>query len=235
MLSVPHSLLVDVTIRFFQGHLYFNFLWRGIYAKGHLSLTCIATIYSSQLQVPLKSRQHDHRHAKPLNNSVRPVTLVLLTFDSGRWMLTCISCCVRDFWSRSLCVSKSNLLHTSFHKIIIWNQHKCRFNFMILQTNLAIGSTNFVGIMNQVHNIDNQCSFNFQPISLHVVINFMIWYPYSHNQFYEWYNFMIQKTTHHVSYSPNRSTRLALPKFRPCLSELWDTITKKQKKNRRQG
>jgi hypothetical protein len=32
---------------------------------------------------------------------------------------------------------------------------------MILQTNLATGFTNFVGIVNQVHNIDNQFSFNF--------------------------------------------------------------------------
>jgi len=72
-----------------------------------------------------------------------------------------------------------------FHKMIIWIQHKCRFDFMILQTNLVTGFTNFVGIVNKVHNIDNQFSFNFRPISLHVVINFMIWYPYLHNQLYE--------------------------------------------------
>jgi hypothetical protein len=48
---------------------------------------------------------------------------------------------------------------------------------MILQTNLAIGSTNFNGIMYQVHYIDNQ--FSLKPFSLHVVKSFMIWYPYS--------------------------------------------------------
>jgi hypothetical protein len=37
---------------------------------------------------------------------------------------------------------------------------------MILQTNLAIGSTKFSGIMNQVHYIHNQFNFNFQPIWL---------------------------------------------------------------------
>ena len=50
---------------------------------------------------------------------------------------------------------------------------KHELNFMILQTNLAIGSTNFIGIMNQVYYIDNQFSLNFQPISLHVVNNIM--------------------------------------------------------------
>jgi hypothetical protein len=30
------------------------------------------------------------------------------------------------------------------------NSQKCKLNFTILQTNLAIASTNFVGIMNQV-------------------------------------------------------------------------------------
>jgi hypothetical protein len=46
---------------------------------------------------------------------------------------------------------------------------------MILQSNLAIGSTNFIGIANQVHYIYNQLNLNFQPFSLHVVKNFMIW------------------------------------------------------------
>jgi hypothetical protein len=51
---------------------------------------------------------------------------------------------------------------------------------MILQTKLAIiGSTNVIGIMNQAHYIDKQFNSNFQIISLHVVNNFMIWYPYS--------------------------------------------------------
>ena len=51
---------------------------------------------------------------------------------------------------------------------------------MILQTNIPIGSsTNFIGIVNQVHYRDNQFNLNFQPISPHVVNNFMIWYSYS--------------------------------------------------------
>ena len=49
---------------------------------------------------------------------------------------------------------------------------------MIFESNLAIGSTNCIGIMNQVYNIDNQFDLNFQSISLHVVNNFMIWYLY---------------------------------------------------------
>ena len=46
---------------------------------------------------------------------------------------------------------------------------------MILQTN-------FIGIMNQIHYIDNQSNLNIQPISLHVMNNFVIWYPYSQLQ-----------------------------------------------------
>ena len=44
------------------------------------------------------------------------------------------------------------------------NSQKCKLNFMILQINLAIGSTNYIGIMNQVHFVDNQFNFHFQPI-----------------------------------------------------------------------
>lgn len=46
---------------------------------------------------------------------------------------------------------------------------------MNLQTDIAIGSTNSIGIMNQVHYIHNL--FNFSPLSLLVVNNFTIWYP----------------------------------------------------------
>jgi hypothetical protein len=35
---------------------------------------------------------------------------------------------------------------------------------MNLQINLAIGYTNFIGIMDQVHYIDNQFNLNFQSI-----------------------------------------------------------------------
>jgi hypothetical protein len=41
------------------------------------------------------------------------------------------------------------------------NLWKCKLNFMILQTNLVIGSTNFFGIMNLVYYIDNQFSLYF--------------------------------------------------------------------------
>jgi len=59
------------------------------------------------------------------------------------------------------------------------DSQKCELNFMILHTNSAIGSTNFIGIVNHVHYIDNQFNLNFQPISPHVVDNFMLWCPYS--------------------------------------------------------
>ena len=73
------------------------------------------------------------------------------------------------------------------------NSQKCELNFMVLQTNLAKGSTTFIGIADQVHHIDNQIEFNFQPISLYVVNNFMIWYAYSQLHkilFHELYRFV---------------------------------------------
>ena len=95
--------------------------------------------------------------------------------------------------------------------------HKCKLNFMIPKTNLAIGSTSFIGIMNQFHYMNNQFSLNLQPISLHVVNNFMIWYTYSQLHkinFMSCINFIWQRTVHHVTGSPSRSPRLALPKCR---------------------
>jgi hypothetical protein len=62
------------------------------------------------------------------------------------------------------------------------NSQKCELSFIIIQINLAIDSTSFIGIMNQVHYIENQFKLNFQPISLHVVNHFMIWCPYSQLQ-----------------------------------------------------
>ena len=59
---------------------------------------------------------------------------------------------------------------------------KMQSQFHVLQTNIAISSTNFIGIVNQVHYIDNQFNLNLQPISLHVVNNLTIWYPYSQLQ-----------------------------------------------------
>ena len=61
--------------------------------------------------------------------------------------------------------SKRCAIHP-FGKMISQN---CKLNFLILQTNLAIVFFNFIGIMHQVHYIDNQFNLNFQPISLHVV------------------------------------------------------------------
>ena len=50
---------------------------------------------------------------------------------------------------------------------------KCKLNFMILQIDLAIGYTNFIGVANQTHYIDNQFNLNFQPISLHELYIFI--------------------------------------------------------------
>ena len=65
----------------------------------------------------------------------------------------------------------------SFGKI---NARKCKLNFMILQTDLAIDSLNFNGILNQVHYSDNQFNLNIQPIfNICFVNKVMIWYPIS--------------------------------------------------------
>jgi len=53
---------------------------------------------------------------------------------------------------------KYNTCNYFFGKII---SQKCKLNFMILQTNLVVGSINFIGMMNQVHYIDNQFNLNF--------------------------------------------------------------------------
>ena len=57
----------------------------------------------------------------------------------------------------------NNMQKHSFGKM---NSYKCELNFMILQTNLVIIYTTFIGIVNQVDYIDNQFNMNFQPISL---------------------------------------------------------------------
>ena len=105
------------------------------------------------------------------------------------------------------------------------NSQNCKLNFMILQTNLGIGSTNFVGIANQVYYIDNRWNLNSQPMSLHVVINLMIWCPYS--QLHK-INFMNCIALFHkeryitYKYSPNHSLQPTLPKcllsslIQPC-------------------
>ena len=67
------------------------------------------------------------------------------------------------------------------------NSQKCKLNFMILQTNLAIGSSNFIGIIRQAHYEDNRFNLNFQPISMYVS-NFIIWYPYSQRHKIEFMN-----------------------------------------------
>ena len=48
------------------------------------------------------------------------------------------------------------------------NSQKFELNIIILQPNLAIGSTDFIGIVNQVRCIDNQFILKFQTITLHV-------------------------------------------------------------------
>ena len=41
------------------------------------------------------------------------------------------------------------------------NSQKCKLNSKLLQTNSTIGSTNYIGIMSQVHYIDNQFNWTF--------------------------------------------------------------------------
>jgi hypothetical protein len=66
------------------------------------------------------------------------------------------------------------ILIYSFGKI---NSQKRNLKFTILRANLAICSNNFIKIVNQVQYVDNQFSYNFQPISLHIVKSFMNWCP----------------------------------------------------------
>ena len=95
---------------------------------------------------------------------------------------------------------------------------------MILQTNSARGSTNFIRIMNQVHCIHNQFNLNCQPTSLHVVNNFTIWYLYSqlhiidfmthitlfHKEQYNMYKILLI-TPHYYSSSPKILIDLSYP------------------------
>lgn len=74
---------------------------------------------------------------------------------------------------------------------------KCKFNFMILQINLAIGYTIFIGIMDQVR---------YQSIVPHHVFTI---FTTLQNQFHEFYNVISQRTLKHVQDSPNGSTHLA--------------------------
>ena len=71
---------------------------------------------------------------------------------------------------------------------------------MLEQTNLGIGSAKFIGIMNQVQHIQNQINLTFQPISLLVVNNLMIWYTTSQLHKINFMNcsFSSQRTLHHV-------------------------------------
>jgi hypothetical protein len=77
----------------------------------------------------------------------------------------------------------------------------CKLDFMILQTNLALACIDFIGIMNQVHYIDNQFKFELSN-------NFTTCYELFHdlvpifttaqNQYHELYNIISQRTVHHV-------------------------------------
>ena len=49
------------------------------------------------------------------------------------------------------------------------NSQKCKLNVTILQTNLEIGSTYIIGIMNQVQYRDNQLNLNFN------ILYYMLW------------------------------------------------------------
>ena len=54
-----------------------------------------------------------------------------------------------DFMLVGLCLQQ---LHEFAHPINMnffgkMNSHKCKLNFMVLQTNIALGSTNFIGII----------------------------------------------------------------------------------------
>ena len=61
----------------------------------------------------------------------------------------------------------------------MWSAHLYTPLVRLNKSNLAIGSTNFIGL-DQVHYIDNLFNLNVQLISLHVVNIFLIiWYPYS--------------------------------------------------------
>jgi hypothetical protein len=57
-----------------------------------------------------------------------------------------------------------------------------KLNLLILQANLALGSTNFIGIIHQVHYIDSQFNLNLWPFQS------MLWI------FHEQFNFISQRT-----------------------------------------
>ena len=81
----------------------------------------------------------------------------------------------------SLCLSLSQIT-LSFVTLTIVKSFLCLSleYVLVLKLNYSFFVLNyFFGIMNQVRYIDNQFNVNFQPISLHVVNNFTIWYPYS--------------------------------------------------------
>ena len=113
-------------------------------------------------------------------------------------MVTALGLCTKYQWA-----------YYSFGKM---NWQKCKPNFMILQTNLQIISSNFIGIVNQV----NQFNLNFQPTSLHICCEKLHEKPIfttSKNQFHKLYNFISQRTIHHIQDSPSCSPQLVLPKF----------------------
>ena len=76
--------------------------------------------------------------------------------------------------------------------------------FHDLQTILAIGSTNFIGIANQIHYIDDQFSLNFNQFHYMLWITCCVtsWFgTHIYNfttSFYELYSLMSQWTVHHV-------------------------------------
>ena len=97
--------------------------------------------------------ESQHAHSQPL--------VIVFSWESATtvWLMSC-GIMLTDVISL-----------TNFYSFGKMNSHKCILNFMLLQTNLAIGDTNFIAIMNQVHYVDNQVNLNCQPILLHVVNN----------------------------------------------------------------
>lgn len=86
-------------------------------------------------------------------------------------------------WAMQPLCRNMGLSQDSAYSLGKMNARKCKLNFMILQTDLAIDSLNFNGIMNQVHYSDNQFNLNIQPIfNICFVNKVMIWYPVSQLQ-----------------------------------------------------
>ena len=117
------------------------------------------------------------------------------------------SCCDLRHWKISVITRYNNysdilVLGFQTYSFGKMNAQKCKLICMIIQTNLAIDLAISFGIMDQVHYIDNRFNLKLQPISLHVVNNFMSClisiFTTLKNQFHELCKFISQRTIHHV-------------------------------------